>query len=206
MNFYHNLVTVKSWQLLLNLRQKYHFILIGGWAVFLYTKSLKSKDIDLVTDYEELERLKNEFVVSKNDRLKKYEARSGEVEIDIYLPFYSNPGIPAEDLKNFTVSLEGFTVVEKEILAILKQKALMARGESVKGRKDLADLVSIFRLSDFDWDKYGNLIKQYGVKEYLSFAQKILRATFKMEEIGLNLHQFAHFKRKIFPLMGKIIK
>lgn len=206
MNFYHNLVTVKSWQLLLNLRKRYHFILIGGWAVFLYTKSLKSKDIDLVAEHEELKKLQNEFIVSKNDRLKKYEARSGEAEIDIYVPFYSNPGIPAEDLKNFIVSLEGFTVVEKEILAILKQKALMARGESVKGRKDLADLVSIFRLPDFDWDKYGSLIKQYGVKEYLSFAQKILRATFKIEEIGLNVHQFARFKRKILPLMEKIFE
>ncbi|MFZ5366461.1 MAG: hypothetical protein ACOZBZ_04220 [Patescibacteria group bacterium] len=204
MNFYHNLVTEKSWRLLLNLRKRYRFILIGGWAVFLYTKVLKSKDIDLVVEYEELEKLKEEFEISKNDRLKKYEARSGELEIDIYLPFYSNPGIPAEELKKFTVTLSGFTVVEKEILAILKQKVLMARGESIKGRKDLVDLVSLLRLADFDWDKYGSLIKQYKVEEYLSFTQKILRETFEIEEIGLNVHQFARLKRKILPLMEKV--
>lgn len=199
MSFYHNLVTTKSWQLLLDLRKRYRFILIGGWAVFLYTQALKSKDIDLVVDYEELEKMRAEFEVGKNDRLKKYEARREELEIDIYVPFYSNPGIPAEDLKNFIVSLEGFMVVEKEVLAILKQKALLARGGSVKGRKDLADLVSLFALADFDWGKYGNLVKQYGVKEYLNFTQKILRETFKIEEIGLNVHQFARFKRKILP-------
>lgn len=204
MNFYHNLITQKSWQLLQDLRKKYQFILIGGWAVFLYTHALKSKDIDLVTEYEELEKLKREFEVSKNERLRKYEARKEEMEIDIYVPFYSNPGIPAEDLKNFTDSLEGFTVVEKEVLAILKQKALLARGRSVKGRKDLADLVSLFALADFDWDKYGNLVKQYGVKEYLNFTQKILRTTFQIGEIGLNVHQFARFKRRILPLIETI--
>lgn len=204
MNFYHNLVTQKSWQLLQDLRKKYQFILIGGWAVFLYTHALKSKDIDLVTEYEELEKLKREFEVSKNERLRKYEARSEEVEIDIYLPFYSNPGIPAEELKKFTLSLEGLVVVEKEILAILKQKVLMVRGESVKGRKDLADLVSLLRLPDFDWDKYRHLVKEYRVEDYLRFSQKILRETFKIEEIGLNVHQFSRFKRKILPLMEKI--
>jgi len=204
MDFYHNLVTVKSWQFLLNLKKRYRFILIGGWAVFLYTRALKSKDIDLVLEYEELEKMREEFEIFKNDRLKKYEARSEEVEIDIYLPFYSNPGIPAEDLKKFTVSLEGFVVVEKEILAILKQKVLMTRGESVKGRKDLGDLVSLLRLPDFDWDKYRHLVKEYRVEEYLKYSQKIFRETFKIEEIGLNVHQFARFKRKILPLIEAI--
>jgi hypothetical protein len=204
MDFYHNLVTEKSWQLLLDLRKRCRFILIGGWAVFLYTQALKSKDIDLVAEYEELEKLREEFGVFKNDRLQKYEARSGEMEIDIYVPFYSNPGIPAEDLKNFTVTLSGFRLPEKEILAILKQKALAERGESVKGRKDLVDLVSLFSLPDFSWEKYGSFVKQYGVKEYLDFTLEILQATFKIEEINLNVHQFSRFKRKILPRLNEI--
>src|SRR3972149_11931751 len=71
MNFYHNLVTEKSWHLLLTLRKRYRFILIGGWAVFLYTQALKSKDIDLVVEYGELEKLREAFGVSKKDRLPK---------------------------------------------------------------------------------------------------------------------------------------
>ena len=154
MSFYHNLITQKSWQALIELKKKYQFILIGGWAVFLYTKALKSKDVDLVMEYEELEKIKNEFMVSKNERLKKYEARKEEVEIDIYLPFYSNPGIPAEEIKEFTSQVEGFVVAQKEILAILKQAAFLERQGSVRGRKDLADLISLFRLPDFNWEKY----------------------------------------------------
>jgi len=123
MNFYHNLITEKSWQLLQALRKKYNFVLIGGWAVFLYAKALKSKDIDLVLEFSELEKLREEFEVSKNERLRKYEARQEGMEIDIYVPFYSHLGIPVEDLSSFVVGLEGFQTVEKEVLAVLKQEA-----------------------------------------------------------------------------------
>lgn len=96
MNFYHDLITQKSWRALQKLRQNYNFILIGGWAVFLYTHALKSKDIDLAMEHQDLEKLRAGFSTAKNDRLKKYETRYDEVEIDIYVPFYSNPWLPAD--------------------------------------------------------------------------------------------------------------
>lgn len=204
MNFYHNLITQKSFQLLQGLRKKYDFILIGGWAVFLYTNALKSKDIDIVLEYSELEKLKLDFEVSKNERLKKYEAKTAEVEIDVYVPFYSNPGLPAEVLKDFQITLEGFQTLRIEVLAILKQKALRERVNTVKGRKDLIDLVSLFSLDDFDWDKYGSYVKLYGVEEYLDFTRKVVKNTVEIEEINLNIHQFARFKRKILPLLEMI--
>ncbi|OGD91244.1 hypothetical protein A3D81_00160 [Candidatus Curtissbacteria bacterium RIFCSPHIGHO2_02_FULL_40_17] len=197
MNFYHNLITDKSWKLLIALRKKYQFILIGGWAVFLYTKALKSKDVDLVVEFDQLDKLREEFAVSKNDRLKKYEAKLEGLDIDIYLPFYSNLGIPAEDIKKFAVNLEGFRVPEKEILAILKQKALISRANTVKGRKDLIDLVSLFVLSDFDWDKYHQIISQYQLSDYLQFTGEILTKTTKIEELDLNIHKIAKFKKQI---------
>lgn len=185
----------------MELKKQYDFILIGGWAVFLYTQALKSKDIDLVIEYKELDKLRSNLVVYKNDRLKKYEAKAEEVDIDIYVPFYSNPGLPAEELTNFKTSLEGFNSVEKEILAILKQKALMERKDSVKGRKDLIDLVSLFILDGFDFGKYINAIKRYALKESLEFVRKTLGETTKIDELDLNVHKFARFKRKILPFM-----
>ena len=201
MDFYHNLITEKSWSVLLELRKQYDFILIGGWAIFLYTHSLKSKDIDLVIEYGELEKLRTKLAIYKNDRLKKYEAKKEEVDIDIYTPFYSNPGLPAEDLINFKTSLEGFNTVEKEVLVVLKQKALMERKNSVKGRKDLIDLVGLFQLDEFDWERYLNGIKRYGLKESLEFVRKTLEETTRVDELDLNVHKFARFKRKILPFM-----
>ncbi len=197
MNFYHNLITEKSWQLLQALRKKYDFILIGGWAVFLYTKTLKSKDVDLVLEFSELEKLKEEFEVSKNERLKKYEARQGEMEVDVYVPFYSNPGLPAEDLKKFVIQLEGFKTVRKEVLAVLKQEALVGRRDTVKGRKDLIDLVCLFCLSDFNWKEYEGTIERYELNESSAILSEVLKNKTKIDELGLNAHQMARFKRKI---------
>ena len=201
MDYYHNFITEKSWSLLQQLRREYRFILIGGWAVFLYTKSLKSKDIDLVLDYKELEKMRNMFEVIKNARLKKYEARSEQVEIDIYTPYYSNPGLPAEDLEKFSTLIEGFTTVEKEGLAILKEKALMERVNSVKGRKDLVDLLSLIRLEDFNWKRYQKLVRDYGLKEHSVFARQVLQQTRTVEELELNVHSMARLKRKLLHLL-----
>src|SRR3990167_2286680 len=63
MAYYHDLITQKSFEVLTALRRKYDFILIGGWAVFLYTHNLKSKDVDLVVEYKDLEKLKHDFEV-----------------------------------------------------------------------------------------------------------------------------------------------
>jgi hypothetical protein len=155
----------------------------------------------LVIEYEELEKLRTRFTVYKNDRLKKYEAKKEEVDIDIYTPFYSNPGIAAEELINFKTSLEGFNSLEKEILAILKQKALMERKNSVKGRKDLIDLVSLFVLDGFDWNRYINTIKRYSLKESLESVRKTLIETTKIDELGLNVHKFARFKKRLLPFI-----
>ena len=97
-DFYNDLVTQKSWQTLGQLKKQIKFVLIGGWAVYLYTKALKSKDIDIIVDFGQLEKLRNDFSVSKNERLLKYEARREEVQIDVYLPHYSDLGIPAEEI------------------------------------------------------------------------------------------------------------
>ena len=73
MNYYRDQVTQKSWQVLTALSNKYEFVLIGGWAVWLYTKQLKSKDIDMVVALDQLGKLSRDYDLVKNDRLFKYE-------------------------------------------------------------------------------------------------------------------------------------
>jgi len=202
MDFYHNLITEKSWQLVCQLKNKYRFILIGGWAVFLYTKALKSKDIDLVVDFENLERMKNDFGIAKNDRLKKYEAKVQATDIDIYVPFYSWPGLPAQDLESFKVSLEGFLTVEKEVLAILKQEVLLERTNSLKGKKDLIDLLSLFQLADFDFGKYNSIIAQYQLEKNLREIIQIIKKTGQISELDLNSYRLSRLKKRILAGIG----
>jgi len=49
------------------------FVLIGGWAVWLYTQQLKSKDIDIVIDLPTLDALKSAYEIEKNHRLKTFQ-------------------------------------------------------------------------------------------------------------------------------------
>ena len=59
--------TEESWTILTQLQQKqFKFIVIGGWAAYLWTRSHKSKDIDIiVADFKDLEYLKKEYDLRK---------------------------------------------------------------------------------------------------------------------------------------------
>ena len=68
--FYREDVTEKRWQLLQQLHRQYDFVLIGGWAVWAYTHQDKSRDIDIVVDYDTLGVLRQAFPnLHKNHRL-----------------------------------------------------------------------------------------------------------------------------------------
>jgi hypothetical protein len=135
MEFWLPWVIDKSFQILQNLRKRYKFILIGGWAVYFLTKSLKSKDIDLIVDFEELEKMKLELKIGKTEFLRKYECEIEGVSIDIYVPFYSKLVIPPEEIKKNTMLVEGFRIPLPEILLILKQQAEMERKDTIKGQR-----------------------------------------------------------------------
>lgn len=195
--YYHGIATKKSLEALQNLKRKFKFILIGGWAIFLYTKTLKSKDIDIILDYDELEKFRKEFDVLKNDRLRRYEIKMDEIDIDIYMPFYSNLGLPAEEIKKYCQSIEGFLAPSPEILLILKTYTFTERKESIKGKKDLIDIFSLLKKDLIDWQKYQDLIKKYSLKEINRELKNLVSSQTAIPELNLLNHQIAKLKKKI---------
>ena len=194
--FYHNLITQKSWNELIKLKKSSNFVLIGGWAVYLYARTLKSKDIDILVEYGQLSNLRKTYEVSKNERLKKYEARRGEVQIDIYLPHYSSIGIPVEDLIRESISLEGFTVLKKEWLIALKLVTLAERGRTPKGQKDFLDLLSLIS-GGFDSAKISKILEKYKLNNVLPFFKTLLDESVEISELNLNRHLYKKLKHKI---------
>ncbi len=197
MKYYHDLITEKSFKILQDLRREFDFILIGGWAIFLYTKALKSKDIDIIIDYDELEKFKKEFDIVKNERLKKYEAKTGGVDIDIYLPYYSHIGLRVEEIKKHTQSIEGFEVPIPEILLILKTYTFFQRKNTTKGRKDLIDIFSLLLKEIINWQEYKELIKKYNLEEINKKLKELTSSTKNLSELNLLNHQLSRLKRKI---------
>ena len=90
----------------------------------------------------------------KNERLKKYEAVKGVVQIDIYLPHFSEIGIPVEVLLQQPNSIEGFTLLQPDYLLTLKIYTLGQRGRTAKGQKDFLDIISGLIV----WDIFNKLV------------------------------------------------
>lgn len=202
-DFYNDLITQKSWQTLGELKRKIDFVLIGGWAVYLYTKSLKSKDIDIILSYENLSRLKNLYSISKNDRLKKYEARNEEVQIDIYLPFYSNLGISVEEIIKETQKVETFVLPKVEMLLILKQFTFGERGLSAKGQKDMLDIMSLLSKTKIDWDYYKKLLTKFGIEDYVVKLQELLSQNTHIPQLDLNQHTYSKMRKDALKQLQK---
>ncbi|MBU1131254.1 hypothetical protein KJ840_03925 [Patescibacteria group bacterium] len=200
--YYQNFVTEKSFIMLKKFKDSCRFILIGGWAVFFYTHSLKSKDIDIIIDFEELSKLKENYEVFKNDRLKKYEISIEEVDIDIYLPRYSEFCLPIEDIQKTSRLLEGFKVPTLEILLILKQQAYLARRGSVKGEKDKLDILSLLALDKLNFDLYKKLIADNKLSVFRNDLLSLVKDTKEIEQLNLNVYKFSKLRKKFIDQLS----
>lgn len=201
--FWNSQLTEKSWKLLQEIRRKYEFILIGGWATYLWTKQQKSKDVDIVVSLNELQKLKQEDL-RKNDSLKKYEIKFGEIDLDIYLEYYSKLTIPTQDIKKYVCEIEGFNVISRETLIILKQGAEIDRGNSVKGEKDRVDIISIMLFANPDYNTYFKILKEYSKEDYLDKLANILKSFKDYNMVGLTPGEFKKKKEKILEELRKV--
>ncbi|MHA1271106.1 MAG: hypothetical protein ACTSPY_15035 [Candidatus Helarchaeota archaeon] len=202
MEYWTNIIIEKSWNVLLNLKRDKNikFILIGGWAIYLFTEMIKSKDIDIVLeDLNCLNYFKSNYSAKKNDRLKKYESIIDEISIDIYVPYYSTLIVPCEDLSKYTVIKNGLKLVSPEILLVLKQQAELVRKDSLKGQKDRTDILALLISEIVDYEKYFEIIKEYKLKKYpIRLKEIVLQSVEEYKYCGLtNLRSIKKFKLKI---------
>lgn len=201
--FWNEILTKASWEMLQELSKKQEFVLIGGWAVFLWTGRLKSKDIDVVVDFKTLEKMRQEFALVKNERLRKYEVSFEKFDIDIYVPFYSRLALPLDALKS--TKLQGIRTVSAEELLILKQAAERARRGSVKARKDAIDILALLVYSGLDLKRYAALLRKHKLEDYAEELGKVVKG-FDVQDLkyfDMNLKQFRDWQKEF---VGKLRK
>lgn len=203
--FWNSAVTEKSFNLLTELKKMpFEFVVIGGWAAYLWTKAHKSRDIDiLLKNFEDMRYLKEHYALKKNDNLKKYEIKMDEIDIDIYVPFYSRLALPVEDCLKHTAQIDGIEVVSPEVLLVLKQGAELERKDSVKGEKDRIDVVSLIVYSPVDFRKYFALLKSNRLENYSQRLKEIIVSFKDIEYIGLNPREFKLKKQDILEKLKK---
>lgn len=200
--FWNSLLTEKSWSILQELKKEHDFILIGGWAVYLFTNKQKSKDIDIIISINELQKFKSQNL-SKNDKLKKYEIKKGEIDIDIYVEHYSKFAIPSEDMRGYTTKIQGYDVIIPEMLLILKQNAYNDRKNSIKGEKDLIDIMSLLFFSEIDFKKYLDILKKYKIEDYYQALRSMINSFKDYDKLEINPREFKLRKNK---LLGRMLK
>jgi hypothetical protein len=208
LEFWNSDITEESWRRLQELRKEFDFVLIGGWAVYLYTKLHKSKDIDIIIDYPTLRKISALYRTQKNDRLSKYEIRLERFDIDVYLPKYSKLSLPAEEiLEGLNTNVEGFRVPTPEALMTLKLGAASERGESIKGEKDAVDILRLLFFSHIDMKKFKRMIEAHGIGEYARLLLTILRTADRRMAGYLNLNEkrFSELKKKYEKIILEVL-
>lgn len=186
MEFWNSDITNESWKELLVLSTKYNFILIGGWAIYLYTKLQKSRDIDMVVDYDQIKLLSVDFEMRKNPSLYRYEIKFQKFDIDVYTPFYSKLTVPPEDLINNYTLIENTRVPRVEEVLILKLGAFDDRMNSIKGQKDRLDITGLAFYSNIDYSRLKTLLNKYEKPSY----------------IDLYVNAIAHIEKRLLPFLN----
>jgi len=184
----------RSWRVLGELKDFADFVLIGGWGVYMWTKKLKSRDIDIYIDQENFYKLQSEllqrdYALKRNVRLMKFEALIGDVEVDIYTPFMSNLAIPCLDVfnKRLYSLIERFKVAIPEVLLLLKAQVAQQRWHAEKGVKDRVDIISLLKFADIKRDLFEKMLKKYDKQHTLRDVIKRAIAESRIEYKFLGL-------------------
>ncbi len=167
-------VLERSWRVLGELKGFADFVLIGGWGVYLWTRKLKSRDVDVYIDQENFYKLQSDltlrgYALKRNVRLMKFEALISDVEVDIYTPFMSKLVIPCSDVfdRKLYSMIEGFKVAVPEVLLLLKAQAAKDRWHAEKGLKDRVDIISLLKFADVKRDLLDQVLREYDTEHKL---------------------------------------
>ncbi len=205
MEFWPELLTKASWKKLVSLKKEFKFILIGGWAAYLHTNLHKSKDIDIIVDYDNLKKIEKKYDLIKNNRLKKYEIKLEKFDIDVYVPFFSELTLPTEELDQYTTIINGIDTLKVEPLLILKQGAEIDRRNSIKGEKDAIDILTLILHSDIDWKEYTKLLKKYKKGHFKKELTQLINnfSDKNIDYLGINFKEFKDRKKEIIKLLNR---
>ena len=171
----------------------------------LKSKRIQMKDVEenIVVEINELQKFKQEKL-AKNDRLKKYEIKIGEIDTDIYVSYFSKLAIPVENIEKYSSNVDGFRVALPEVLLVLKQGAWLDRKYSIKGEKDKIDIVSLLFFTDVNFFQYSTLLKKYGLVHYINELILLVKGFMDYDSLSLMPREFKLKKKSIIENLKKI--
>lgn len=197
----------RSWRVLGELKGFADFVLIGGWGVYLWTKKLKSRDIDVYIDQENFYKLQSElmlrgYALKRNVRLRKFEALINDVEVDVYTPFMSWLAVPCLDVfsRKWYSVVEGFKAAFPEVLLLLKAQVALERWHAEKGLKDRVDIISLLKFADVKRNLLEQMLREYDTQHNLrdTIKRVISESRIEYRLLGLSYEKDGVQLKKIY--------
>ena len=124
--------------------------------------------------------------------------------MDIYVSHFSKLIIPPEHIENYISKIEGFSVISKEALLVLKQGAESERRNSLKGEKDKLDIMSLLFFSDIDFNVYKSILKKYSLEHFIDYLTSILKTFKDYGLLNLTSKEFKTTKENILKNLKKL--
>jgi hypothetical protein len=207
--FWNKEKTKDSFNVLHKLAKELDFVLIGGWAVYYYTKQQESLDVDIAIQYDKLEYFRK-FGINQYENTKIKYSIMDNIYIDIFLSEFSEKEllVPISFiLKNYEL-IDGIKVVERNVLLILKLSGYF-RSDETKVRKDVVDVISLLFYGNIDLSKIKELITKYKIEprksidillEYLDKSETLL------DFIGIDKKEYSTKKKECKEKINKLFE
>jgi hypothetical protein len=183
-------------------------VFIGGLAVFAHAARLGSRwqetshDVDLCISAEGKGTLRERYDTTSNPQLHKDSVRIESEDFDVYTEYQNDLAIPYDLIASFSVTSEGFRVASLEHLLVLKIDAALGRPETLKGEKDLRDLVRILTLLK---EPREELIAPYLTPEREGVLQRVTKRADVLLAMGLNPHEASRYRPGIAETVKTIL-
>lgn len=162
--FWNNEKTDASLRTLQFIAGKIDFVLIGGWAVYLYTDAQRSEDVDIAVGIPALKFFKDYGIRDYEGINIKYSVVDGTV-VDLFIQEYADRDLPLpvkEILEDYTMFMGNIKTVNREMLLLLKLWGYF-REDETKLRKDIIDVISLMLYGDINIKKFGALLKKHRI-------------------------------------------
>ena len=161
---------------------------IGGWAIWAYNPYKYSMDIDIVLKPGDLWKLREKLLELRFNETSgshlgkkgfKKALEDGVIEVDVYDDMIGP--FKAGDVLRRSIKKKLFgrmtKVASPTDLLILKLHALMERQESVKGQKDISDLIALLLAARGEMDV--EKVREAVAKKALKDAIKLLTSSYQ---------------------------
>ena len=161
--FWNEEQTRRSRELLNNLSKEVDFVLIGGWAVFMYARQQMSLDVNIAIAYDSLEYFRRYGIEDYKNARIKYSIIEGTY-VDLFIEDFSDKDMPfpIKTVLDNHLNIEGIKVVDKELLLILKLWGYF-RADQQKIRKDILDVIALLLYGDINLERFRELVESYSI-------------------------------------------